>query len=147
MMKKFTERLKKAMGNKGFTLVELVIVVAILAALVGILAPQYTKYVEKSRVAADAAVCEDVLRATQTLLADEEITVSLIGTVVISSGDMTITGDGLKTELKKVIPEVEKMKLKSKLHTADGATESKYTITVAADATTKDISVTGAWGK
>lgn len=40
--------------NMGFSLVELIVVIAIMAALVAILAPQYIKYVEKSRT----TVCE-----------------------------------------------------------------------------------------
>lgn len=58
--------------NKGFTLIELVIVVAILAILVGILAPQYTKYVEKSRKAADANNMEELVKAIQMYAIDGE---------------------------------------------------------------------------
>ena len=58
MLKLFNRKKK---DNKGFTLVELVIVIAILAILVGLLAPQYTKYVEKSRKTADANNLEEII--------------------------------------------------------------------------------------
>lgn len=64
--------MKKNKNNKGFSLVELVIVVAILAILVGILAPQYTKYVEKSRKAADVSNLEELVKGFQVLCADTE---------------------------------------------------------------------------
>lgn len=44
---------KENMNNKGFSLVELIIVIAIMAILIVVLAPQYLKYVEKSRVSSD----------------------------------------------------------------------------------------------
>lgn len=80
-MLKFLKDKKK--DNKGFTLVELVIVVAILAIFVGILAPQYTKYVEKSRKAADASNLENLVTAFKTAASD--------GNDQIPAGTYTIT--------------------------------------------------------
>ena len=79
MLKLFNRKKK---DNKGFTLVELVIVVAILAILVGILAPQYTKYVEKSRKSADVSNLENLVTAFKTAAAD--------GTTNIAAGSYAI---------------------------------------------------------
>ena len=70
-MFKFLRERKK--DNKGFTLVELVIVIAILAILVGLLAPQYTKYVEKSRKSADVNNMDELVKAIQVYAVDNAI--------------------------------------------------------------------------
>lgn len=67
MLKLFNRKKK---DNKGFTLVELVIVIAILAILVGLLAPQYTKYVEKSRKTADANNLEEIVKEIKVVASD-----------------------------------------------------------------------------
>nr|WP_296158421.1 prepilin-type N-terminal cleavage/methylation domain-containing protein [uncultured Blautia sp.] len=62
--------LNKKKNNKGFTLVELVIVIAILAILVGLLAPQYTKYVEKSKKSADVNNMDELIKAVEVYVID-----------------------------------------------------------------------------
>lgn len=63
---------EKKLNNKGFSLVELIIVIAIMAVLIGVLAPQYLKYVEKSRRAADLDNFQQIISAVQVYYADPE---------------------------------------------------------------------------
>lgn len=64
--------MKKA-NNQGFSLVELIIVIAIMAVLIGVLAPQFIRYVERSRVQKDASAIAEVENAIEVALATETI--------------------------------------------------------------------------
>ena len=59
-------------NKKGFSLIELIIVVAIMVALIAVLAPSYVKYVQKSRDAALATAAEDFSTAVKTYYADPD---------------------------------------------------------------------------
>ncbi len=64
----------KEKANRGFTLVELIIVVAIIAVLSAVAAPQYLKYVEKSKISMDMDTAAAIKSAIVTLCADGVIT-------------------------------------------------------------------------
>ena len=59
-------------NNKGFSLVELIIVIAIMAILVGVMAPQLIKYIEKTNVSSDIQLCDSVRTALTTAIMDPD---------------------------------------------------------------------------
>ena len=113
--------LNKKKNNKGFTLVELVIVIAILAILVGLLAPQYTKYVEKSRKSADVDNMNEMVKAVQVYAVDqgtkaggnkEAKDISI--TLKASGVDLSDSNKILENALTEYVPKYNKIALKSK---------------------------------
>ncbi len=58
--------------NAGFSLIELIIVIAIMAILVGALAPMLIKYIEKSRRSKDVDTAKQIRLALQKVMIDTE---------------------------------------------------------------------------
>lgn len=112
--------------NKGFSLIELIIVIAIMAILVAILAPQYVKYVEKSRQTRDQRMADEIRKACEVLVNDEEenleegnyvITLTRNADVVITATGAGANVNHLDTYLKKVLgTDFDKTRLVSKAY-------------------------------
>ena len=61
---------ERKLNNKGFSLVELIIVIAIMVILVVVIAPQYTRFVNNSRVSADVQTAQTMATAIDAAVAD-----------------------------------------------------------------------------
>lgn len=79
-------------NQKGFSLVELIIVIAIMAILIGVLAPQYIKYVDKARKAKDEQYAEELYNAARVMAADDGYAVK-----ILENDWITFDTTGIKT--------------------------------------------------
>lgn len=126
-MKKMSQK-----NNKGFSLVELIVVVAIMAVLMGILVPTLVKNVEKSKKQKDASAIEEIRSTMVTTLADptySDIEATIVyddttididdpGTTGSIEAVSPITDDEVKTFLTAVSADVKDWKFTSKAYKA-----------------------------
>jgi len=63
----------KRINNKGISLVELIVVIAIIMIVAGILAPQLIKYIEKAKVTTDLQMLDTVYAAVTYAATDPQV--------------------------------------------------------------------------
>lgn len=135
--------MKKGKQN-GFSLVELIIVVAIMAILIGVLAPQYVKYVEKSRVAKDNNTTEALLGVAYTMITDEEVVADINDgdTIVYSTAGIIVNPANAKIDvaLSEKFTEWKNRKVSSKSYA-----NQKYVITFTYELTSRSFYTDGEW--
>ncbi len=144
----------KKMNNKGFSLVELIIVIAIMAILAGAIAPALIRYIDKSRKSNDVSSCKTIKTAVETAMGNERSYEMLVnagkGATIQVKADtedqgtgaaITITGNGINNtsatynNCKKEIGANIGEKSPKVKYTKDGAT--CFTVTITAGGTVK----------
>lgn len=81
-------------NNKGFSLVELIVVVLIMAIIAVSLAPQVMKWVDNSRIATDRQTADSVVSFARLALTDQEAYAEVTGLATGKVITITVDDDG-----------------------------------------------------
>lgn len=83
-------------NNKGFSLVELIIVISIMAVLLGVITPALIRYLQKSRIIRDERNLDIVRESIKTVLSNEDFYEDLADSSVVINEDGTIAINNTK---------------------------------------------------
>ena len=136
------------MKNKGFSLVELIIVIAIMAILAAAIAPALIRYIDKSRRADDVTAAGTVETAVVTALANEKIYDQIVGSsdsVVVACWEGAsgfsfngAAGTTFENEFKSSLPDGSSIKYKkegAKSYTAVTTSDGQVKVFISKDTT------------
>lgn len=131
---------QKRLGNKGFSLVELIVVIAIMAILVAVLAPTLLSKIEESREGTDYSALGELKTATEEAVLGSEVIYDAVKTdmgantsksyaVEITNDKITKIGAGTSEAEKKILSAVTKVLPEFKFK-SDAAQDGKVFITI-----------------
>lgn len=113
-------RKQKSKLNKGFSLVELIVVIAIMAVLVGVIATQFVKYVGESNKTVDDSNLKILKDAADVTLSSDNF-----GDFTSTNATVTIDADGEAT-FSNNLPADFKTKFEANLDLKDNGTDKIY---------------------
>ncbi len=111
---------KRRMDNKGFSLVELIIVIAIMAILVGIVGTQVIPYLNKSREAKDFQILNSYSTAATTTYSSNVEKVSATAVTTVTVYGTAETSTGLEDEIKTLVGYSSATELTDKMDSEKG---------------------------
>jgi type IV pilus assembly protein PilA len=118
---KTNQSLSKKNKKKGFTLMELIIVLAVMAIIAAIAIPSFNGVRENSKVSSDKQSCETIQRMVKVYVADG--TLSDCTFTISANGENSLTADSIQyTTIKSALSGIKAPQSK--------AADNHYTVTI-----------------